>query len=28
MKGHIALQLHVKDELRIQFRGLEIRELR
>lgn len=28
VRGHIALQLHVKDELRIQFRNLEVRELR
>lgn len=28
MKGHIALQLHSKDELKIQFRNIEVRELR
>lgn len=27
-KGHIALQLHSKDELKIQFRHLQVRELK
>jgi hypothetical protein len=27
MKGHIALQLHAKDELKIRFRNIRIREL-
>lgn len=27
LRGHIALQLHSKDELKIQFRGLQVREL-
>ncbi|MEO7413343.1 MAG: DUF1080 domain-containing protein [Opitutaceae bacterium] len=27
MKGHIALQLHVKDELRMEFRDIFVREL-
>jgi hypothetical protein len=28
MRGHLALQLHRNDELRIRFRDLWIRELR
>lgn len=28
MKGHIALQLHTRDELKIQFKDIRIRELK